>query len=224
MTMQSKIEYTCPHCGKQVSFNAFDSVNAQLNPEEAEKLKKGTLFLQTCPECGEKTPVFYPCLYHDMDHAVMVQYTHLAEGEDPRAKADAFLDGLQKAVHGAKLPKERLRMVFTPYAFQEKAIIFGAGFDDRLIEIYKAFVFNHVVGKRPELKTSVSECLFNLSGEDLGFLFYDEKGKLLEKATLPRAAYADLEKTVTLPADDDPLVGPLWVQNFFAREANAGRA
>ena len=63
---------TCPSCGHQQDFVAWESLNATLNPLEKEQLLTGTLTRFTCEKCKESVDVVYPLLYHDMEKQFMV--------------------------------------------------------------------------------------------------------------------------------------------------------
>lgn len=74
----------CSRCGHKGDYIVWDSVNTQRNPELADKVKDESLFEWTCPHCGHKETVWYPCLYHDMAQRFMVYYCDDAKLDVPR--------------------------------------------------------------------------------------------------------------------------------------------
>ena len=44
---------TCPSCHHEGDFEVWDSINTALNPEMKEKVLNQSIFLYTCPNCGE---------------------------------------------------------------------------------------------------------------------------------------------------------------------------
>ena len=44
---------TCPSCHHEGDFEVWDSINTVLNPEMKEKVLNQSIFLYTCPNCGE---------------------------------------------------------------------------------------------------------------------------------------------------------------------------
>ena len=45
---------TCPSCHHEGDFELWDSINTALDPEMKEKVLNKSIFLYTCPSCGEK--------------------------------------------------------------------------------------------------------------------------------------------------------------------------
>lgn len=44
---------TCPSCHHEGDFELWDSINTALDPEMKEKVLNQSIFLYTCPSCGE---------------------------------------------------------------------------------------------------------------------------------------------------------------------------
>ena len=43
---------TCSHCGKEHDIQTYPNINVKESPELKARIKDGTLFLWTCPDCG----------------------------------------------------------------------------------------------------------------------------------------------------------------------------
>ena len=54
---------TCPSCHHEGDFELWDSINTALDPEMKEKVLNKSIFLYTCPSCGETFRLNYPTLY-----------------------------------------------------------------------------------------------------------------------------------------------------------------
>ena len=63
---------TCPSCHHEGDFEVWDSINTVLDPEMKEKVLNQSIFLYTCPNCGETFRLNYPILYHQMEDLVMI--------------------------------------------------------------------------------------------------------------------------------------------------------
>ena len=63
---------TCPSCHHEGDFEVWDSINTVLDPEMKEKVLNQSIFLYTCPNCGETFRLNYPTLYHQMEDLVMI--------------------------------------------------------------------------------------------------------------------------------------------------------
>ena len=86
MSQQRTIDCTCPHCGRPGTFEVWDSINVDLDPEMRAKLMNDELFEWTCPHCGGEVYAPYGFIYHDMKHKFMLFY----EPEDPEDR-DKYL-------------------------------------------------------------------------------------------------------------------------------------
>ena len=78
----------CPKCGALHDFEIWVRINTDLDPVLGKKVKSGELFRTTCPFCGQKIDVVYPCLYHEMENKVMIYY---APGAQAMKDAEAAL-------------------------------------------------------------------------------------------------------------------------------------
>ena len=157
----------CSHCGRKGDYIVWDSVNTERNRELADKVKDESLFEWTCPHCGHREAVWYPCLYHDMNRRFMVFYCNDRKIDVPRdLKGQSYL----------------LRLTRTPEEFIEKILILEQGLDDRAIAMMKPFVVGDLVLKgAPEDTALYFRCidqghfLFESfhEGESGGYVAYD---------------------------------------------------
>ena len=126
---------TCPNCGAQGKFTAWDSVNVDLMPEMKEKVMSGELFRWVCPECGESFTVPYPMLYHDMTKQVMVYYLlQRGNASDSRVVNMLGKSGL--------MANYTLRSAYSLDDFREKIAQLDSGLDDRVIEFLKYYLLH----------------------------------------------------------------------------------
>ena len=72
---------TCPSCHHDGDFEVWDSINTVLDPEMKEKVLNQSIFLYTCPNCGETFRLNYPILYHQMEDLVMIYLVPESEVE-----------------------------------------------------------------------------------------------------------------------------------------------
>lgn len=132
MSKNRNVKINCPECGAEGEFTLWESVNKQLSPKIAEKVRSGELFKWTCPKCGQTFTVPYPMLYHDMDKSFMVYL--LTSRLDP---ADGKL-----TKYGIFQHEYTYRSVFEIDDLREKISIFEDGLDDRAVELVK-YIFTH---------------------------------------------------------------------------------
>lgn len=160
----------CSRCGCKGDYIVWDSVNTQRNSELADKVKDESLFEWTCPHCGHREAVWYPCLYHDMNRRFMVFYCDDRKIDVPRdLKGQGYL----------------LLLTRTPEEFIEKILILEQGLDDRAIAMMKPFIMGDQVLKGAPEDTALyfhfvdrGHFLFESlhEGESSGYVSYDMRG------------------------------------------------
>lgn len=134
----------CPKCGEHGTFQLWETVNADLNPELREKIFNEELFLWECPKCGAKVFIPYGTIYHDMSHKFMLFYQH-EEMDDKKYKPLLFPNemGLDEDY--------TLRMVCGLQKLREKIRILENGLNDIAIERMKYMIirlFNPEIAER----------------------------------------------------------------------------
>lgn len=166
MSKHSREKIKCPKCGKESDFMVWQSINTTLDPDMKEKVRTGEAFLFTCPDCGEKTSVFYTTLYHQMEDHVMIQLNLGGNIEE----SIEFMKGIFRNDKGEvvdfdiKLDEDYQNRVVTDMnSFREKLMILDAGLDDKVIELMKLFMRSHLQENNPELE--IEEFLFEINGD-----------------------------------------------------------
>lgn len=140
MSRKRQITVTCPECKHESPFVIWDSINTTLNPEMKEAVLDKSAFLFECPECYKKTYVDYGFLYHQMDDKIMIHYANSDEnaeevynmltGNDPAGVMEDF-----------RQHDYLIRVVRSQNELIDKIRVFDAGLDDRIIEIFKLYVY-----------------------------------------------------------------------------------
>ena len=123
---------TCPSCHHEGDFELWDSINTALDPEMKEKVLNKSIFLYTCPSCGETFRLNYPTLYHQMEDLIMIYLVSESEVE----KTYEMFYG-ENALFDFRTEKYLSRIVTSPNQLVEKIQIFDAGKDDRIMELVK---------------------------------------------------------------------------------------
>ena len=97
---------TCPSCHHEGDFEVWDSINTALDPEMKEKVLNQSIFLYTCPSCGETFRLNYPTLYHQMEDLIMIYLVSESEVEktyemfygEKFESVKAFIDELKRYI------------------------------------------------------------------------------------------------------------------------------
>jgi hypothetical protein len=173
---------TCPKCGHKQEFRIYDSLNGDLDPEAKKKLIDASLFMFDCEKCDLVTPVAYNLLYHDMTNEALV---YLVAPQDVE-EVTRMMDHAETAF-GFGTSNYRKRIVTDQNSLREKAIIFDAGLDDRIIELVKFCYVNDVRNKFPE--ANIEAAFMFVDGERYMLEFVGEKPLLVE---MPVEFYAQI--------------------------------
>jgi hypothetical protein len=161
MSKHSLETVACPMCGNKEKITIWDSLNSELSPDAKQKLLDGELFRFTCSKCGNSTGVFYPCLYHDMTHNVMIYLVDEQHVEETKKVMD-YVENHMTDIAKASVPSglkievpdlggRRKRIVTEQNSLREKAIIFDNNLDDRVIEIIKWLYYVSVYEQHPDI-------------------------------------------------------------------------
>ncbi len=124
--MIKDIDLVCPECKQHFRTNIYPSINVQMDEGIKDKILKGELFKFKCSHCHKEFEVSYPCLYHDMDKKIMIQF--VLENEK-----STEID----------IPKDYVFRIVDSYRqLIEKILIFDSNLDDRYMELYKLLVLS----------------------------------------------------------------------------------
>lgn len=141
----------CPKCGKSSDFRIWESINTTLDPEMKEKVKDRSAFLFICPHCGEQNYVDYGFLYHQMEDTIMIAYSNSDENEEEMYHLFTEEIDTPLGLDNIFLKDEYLlRIVRSMNALREKIYIFDDGLDDRIIELYKLFLYVKILDDAPD--------------------------------------------------------------------------
>ncbi len=171
-----KEKIKCPGCGHEIIMNLHEFVDVTTDPDYKEQIINGQFFTVKCPECGDETLAEYPIMYMDPSKKLTV---YMAPGHD---------DSLLEQLNSLELPESDLddeavfRVVEGGAELLEKLLIFECGRDDRVIELYKALVYENIKDEWPHIRRE--DLLFFLDGEEEYFIVWDYTNAAGEQLTV----------------------------------------
>ncbi len=152
MSMSTYKTVKCPQCGAEISVRVWSSINTMIDTAIPDIIS-GKLFDVKCEKCGYETFVNYPILFNDMINMVMIYYVFPESLEETvKSMKEQFIDrGI------------RARVVTSQSELREKAAIFNAGLDDRVVELLKVLMMILI---KPQIE-----------GKEVGHVYYfDDNG------------------------------------------------
>lgn len=163
---------TCPSCHHEGDFEVWDSINTVLDPEMKEKVLNQSIFLYTCPSCGETFRLNYSTLYHQMEDLVMIYLVPESEVE----KTYEMFYG-ENALADYRTEKYLYRIVTSANQLVEKIQIFDAGKDDRVMELVKLLATDSILKNDPDIE--FDELRFAVDDDGTNILVIINKGEIL---------------------------------------------
>lgn len=206
-------EISCPKCGRTIEIELWPQIDTDTE-KALENIISGRLFDVGC-ECGFATQVQYPLSFEDKLHGVKLWYR-------PAEQAGEVQDEMNEA-SAAGL---KCRLTASLDAFSEKAAIFAAGLDDRMVEVMKLAA-----------KAHLAEALSGADVEPIVFASVDGVHRLLFRYE-GQTEYMDMDMgeynefstifgpMLELAGDTDFVVDRLWAAKFLgigaSEETQAG--
>lgn len=220
MTVKNSQSIACMDCKQEGAFEFYGHIDAGTDPALKVLVKNYELFKFTCPHCGSEQFVNYSFIYQDSDKGVVLYHLQSPEEID-----EARAKWAQENEGPASAEGKYRRLVVGPDALVEKIRIFDAGYDDRVIELYKIFLYGQL---REQLAQAAGgdtvEAVFideHLDGS-LHFVFVGE-GRAIGEIALSTEVYAqiaaDYKDKLDRFAADEVLIDQDWAFDFLGRMA-----
>ena len=206
---------TCPSCHHEGDFELWDSINTALDPEMKEKVLNQSIFLYTCPSCGETFRLNYSTLYYQMEDLVMIYLVPESEVE----KTYEMFYG-ENALADFRTEKYLNRIVTSANQLVEKIKIFDAGKDDRIIELVKLLAADSILKNNPDKK--FDELRFAVD-DGTNILIIINKGEITGAVDIDNMyefASSHCTDFKDLRDDEDIVINREWILNKLTEEEN----
>ena len=204
---------TCPSCHHEGDFEVWDSINTVLDPEMKEKVLNQSIFLYTCPNCGETFRLNYPTLYHQMEDLVMIYLVPESEVE----KTYEMFYG-ENALADFRTEKYLTRIVTSANQLIEKIQIFDAGKDDRVMELVK---LDSILKNDPDIE--FDELRFAVDNDGTNILVIINRGEITGAVNIDNMyefASSHCDDFKDLRDDEDIVIDREWILNKLAEAEN----
>ena len=161
MSQFIEVEVQCPVCKTKGKVKMWPALNSKEDVVEKELLLTNHLFDFDCPKCHANTRIAYVMDYSDMEHDVVIHLTtpqevakleqHINTIENNIANITISADSVELNDFSSMLSRKKNRIVTNQNSLIEKAIIFNAELDDRIIEMIKAIYGTRFAIDKPDL-------------------------------------------------------------------------
>lgn len=211
MSLSAKAAIVCSKCKKEYEATVWQTVDTDLREDTANAIITWELFRQTCPHCGNTVTLQYPLLYHDKVHSAVVWVAPVEPGREEK---------LAEMRKNMALPDHTTRMVGGLDQLREKISALETGRDDRVLELLKWSLVQHLQKQMPDFRLREVLYLY-LEGEE-AFHFYSTDGKYLhspleqEQYTFIAEKFA--KQLQTLQHAVYPEINYLWASTLWANQ------
>ena len=200
---------TCPSCHHDGDFEVWDSINTVLDPEMKEKVLNQSIFLYTCPNCGETFRLNYPILYHQMEDLVMI---YLVPESEVEKTYEIFYE--KNALADFHTEKYLNRIVTSANQLVEKIQIFDAGKDDRIMELVKLLATDSILKNDPDKE--FDELRFAVDDDGTNILVIINKSEITGAVDIDNM----YEFASSHCDDEDVVINREWILNKLTEEEN----
>ena len=209
---------TCPSCHHEGDFELWDSINTALDPEMKEKVLNQSIFLYTCPSCGETFRLNYSTLYHQMEDLVMI---YLVPESEVKKTYEIFYEKNALADYRYRTEKYLCRIVTSANQLVEKIQIFDAGKDDRVMELVKLLATDSILKNDPDIE--FDELRFAVDDDGTNILVIINKGEItgaVDINDMYEFASSHCDDFKDLRDDEDIVINREWILNKLSEEEN----
>ena len=207
---------TCPSCHHEGDFEVWDSINTVLDPEMKEKVLNQSIFLYTCPNCGETFRLNYPTLYHQMEDLIMI---YLVSESEMAETYDLFYG--EHTMADFRTEKYLNRIVTSANQLVEKIQIFDAGKDDRIMELVKLLATDSILKNDPDKE--FDELRFTVDDDGANILVIINKGEITGAVDIDNMyefASSHCDDFKDLRDDEDIVINQEWILNKLSENEN----
>ena len=209
---------TCPSCHHEGDFELWDSINTALDPEMKEKVLNQSIFLYTCPSCGETFRLNYSTLYHQMEDLVMI---YLVPESEVKKTYEIFYEKNALADYRYRTEKYLCRIVTSANQLVEKIQIFDAGKDDRVMELVKLLATDSILKNDPDIE--FDELRFAVDDDGTNILVIINKGEITGAVDIDNMyefASSLCDDFKDFRDDEDIVINREWILNKLTEEEN----
>lgn len=137
-------DIACPHCGKSSRRNVAESLNLGRSPHLAEPILDGSFQTFRCESCNQQVVIDHPMMVIDFDRRWWLahypraweQSWEAGERHSDATYQDTMVTYAPPIVAELREGLQR-RVVYGLDALREKLVAWGAGLDDRWLELVK---------------------------------------------------------------------------------------
>ena len=217
---EKTVSVTCPDCGETGDFTIWTSIDLVENPPMEEKIRSGSLFRYSCPQCGIITKIAYPTLIHDAGKKQMI---YLASNEETyQSTLEMYSKGGSSAAEGLLDGEHTVRLFRSVPDLMEYFRIRKAELDDRVVELLRLFVYHELKENNPDLLADQLYFEQSEEGEDPFVFELMRKDEIIGRIGFKEEAYENMKSmfqdTIERLSEGRIVFDADWASQVFAQQ------
>lgn len=210
MSNSTRMEINCQRCGKNFTATVWRSINTDLYENVQRDVINGKLFEAVCPFCKYEASLSYDILYHDLKRQAMIWVLY------PQSKN--YKKNILEAKNNNLINYSYTRMVSSIEELREKVSAIESGRDDRLIELYKYYVFITAHNDFHDLTFTDVYYMYD-NGKEVIYLYSDNgnyKTTILQEELYDFMGVLFDDALKKIPQEKFPVYDQKWAEMLFA--------
>ena len=205
----------CSKCNAESEMLVWETMDTSTDPQLKAQIRNGDCFGWHCPHCDNKSLIFYPTIYHQVNEHYIICYVP----GNPSSAVEYMKNINENNQSGYDFNDNYTKRVVTDInQLREKLLILDEGLDDRIIEIMKVFAMAEIQKSFSDL--TVSEIYFNKEQDGTYNLAVKFDNGQWGSTDFAMDSYDQVVKTfkTSLAVDDEVIIDTEWAISMIEKQ------
>ena len=205
----------CPKCNTESEMLVWETMDTSTDPQLKAQIRNGDCFGWHCPNCDNKSLIFYPTIYHQVNEHYIICYVP----GNPSSAVEYMKNINENNQSGYDFNDNYTKRVVSDInQLREKLLILDEGLDDRIIEIMKVFAMAEIQKSFSDL--TVAEIYFNKEQDGTYNLAVKFDNGQWGSTDFAMDSYDQVVKTfkTSLAVDDEVIIDTEWAISMIEKQ------
>ena len=205
----------CSKCNAESEMLVWETMDTSTDPQLKAQIRNGDCFGWHCPHCDNKSLIFYPTIYHQVNEHYIICYVL----GNPSSAVEYMKNINENNQSGYDFNDNYTKRVVSDInQLREKLLILDEGLDDRIIEIMKVFAMAEIQKSFSDL--TVAEIYFNKEQDGTYNLAVKFDNGQWGSTDFAMDSYDQVVKTfkTSLAVDDEVIIDTEWAISMIEKQ------
>lgn len=205
----------CSKCNAESEMLVWETMDTSTDPQLKAQIRNGDCFGWHCPHCDNKSLIFYPTIYHQVNEHYIICYVP----GNPSSAVEYMKNINENNQSGYDFNDNYTKRVVSDInQLREKLLILDEGLDDRIIEIMKVFAMAEIQKSFSDL--TVAEIYFNKEQDGTYNLAVKFDNGQWGSTDFAMDSYDQVVKTfkTSLAVDDEVIIDTEWAITMIEKQ------